>query len=462
MTSMTRSISGRQGLRRPRVLGILATAVVLMGVTYLGAGTHPATQSRPSAVDATTIRTPDGAGVEPAPGSIPQIDSSIKVWAANLAAEPRDFMSATSLARLYYSRGRLSGDLADQQRALEFARTAARIAPTESGGRAMQAAILYTLHDFSGALAAADALFRADPSQLGALATMADSKLELGRIADARSDFDKLSSQATGSSVDIRLARLAFVTGQLDKSLQLATSARVAARAEAAAGGTPDLGFFEYAVGEYARQAGDAMMARSDYGAALTIRDTDIGAIVGLARIDAYDGRTADAIAGLRKAAAIAPQPETLALLGDLLTASGDGAGAKAQYATVRFIEQLGQIQSTVFDRVLLRFELDHGGASGEVLARARASLAARPDTTGHDAVAWALYRLGRYDEAAAEIAAAAADGAADAWLLFHRGAIALARGDVAAGRADVDRALALGPALDPIERAEAQRLLAQ
>ena len=462
MTSMTRSISGRQGLRRPRVLGILATAVVLMGVTYLGAGTHPATPSRPSAVDATTIRTPDGAGVEPAPGSIPQIDSSIKVWAANLAAEPRDFMSATSLARLYYSRGRLSGDLADQQRALEFARSAARIAPTESGGRAIQAAILYTLHDFSGALAAAEALFRADPSQLGALATMADSKLELGRIADARSDFDKLSSQATGSSVDIRLARLTFVTGQLDKSLQLATSARVAARAEAAAGGTPDLGFFEYAVGEYSRQAGDAMIARADYGAALTIRDTDIGAIVGLARIDAYDGRTADAIAGLRKAAAIAPQPETLALLGDLLTASGDGAGAKAQYATVRFIEQLGQIQSTVFDRVLLRFELDHGGASGDVLARARASLAARPDTTGHDAVAWALYRLGRYDEAAAEIAAAAADGAADAWLLFHRGAIALARGEAAAGRADVDRALALGPALDPIERSEAQRLLGQ
>ena len=175
MTSMTRSISGLQGLRRPRVLGILATAVLLMGVTYLGAGTHPATPSRPSAVDATTIRTPNGAGVEPAPGSIPQIDSSIKVWAANLAAEPRDFMSATSLARLYYSRGRLSGDLADQQRALEFARTAARIAPTESGGQAMQAAILYTLHDFSGALAAADALFRADPSQRNVLKTVAAS-----------------------------------------------------------------------------------------------------------------------------------------------------------------------------------------------------------------------------------------------------------------------------------------------
>ena len=128
----------------------------------------------------------------------------------------------------------------------------------------------------------------------------------------------------------------------------------------------------------------------------------------------------------------------------------------------MRFIERLGEIASTVYDRALIRFELDHGAASDALLAKARASLAARPDTSGHDTVAWALYRLGRYDEAAAEIAAAAADGAADARLLFHRGAIALARGDAAGGRAALQSALALGPALDPIERAEAQRLLGQ
>ncbi len=75
----------------------------------------------------------------------------------------------------------------------------------------------------------------------------------------------------------------------------------------------------------------------------------------------------------------------------------------------------------------LIRFELDHGAASEALLAKAQASLAARPDTSGHDTVAWALYRLGRFDEAATEITAAAADGAADARLLFHRGAIALA-----------------------------------
>ena len=93
--------------------------------------------------------------------------------------------------------------------------------------------------------------------------------------------------------------------------------------AAAAADDETDLGFYDYAVGEYARFTGDAAAARKAYTDALAVRETDIASLVGLARIDAFEGRTAAAIAGLEKAAAIAPQPETLALLGDLQTAVG-------------------------------------------------------------------------------------------------------------------------------------------
>lgn len=470
MTSVTSSISGGRGLRRPRALGILAAAALVVVMTYLStAFVRTGVPSGVPAGDGGTIGAPGDGGTIGAPGgvataltagSLAQLDRSITVWAANLAAEPRDFLSATTLAALYHGRGRLSGGLADHERALEAARTAMRFAPTEPGARDLEAAILYTLHDFSGALAAADALYRDDPTQLGALATMADAKLELGRIDDARRDYERLGLVAKGPAVDIRLARLAFVTGGNAEALRLARSARDAARGQSLAGDTGDLGFYEFAAGEYARLSGDAASARAGYAAALALRDTDLGAIVGLARIDAFEGRTADAIAGFGAAAAIAPQPETLALLGDLLATSSDESAAGRQYETVRFIGRLGEVGSAVFDRVLLRFELDHGGASEAVLAKARASLAGRPDSGGHDMVAWALYRLGRIDDASAEIAAAAADGAADARLVFHAGAIALAGGEAVGGRAALERALALGPALDPIERAEAERLL--
>ncbi len=227
---------------------------------------------------------------------------------------------------------------------------------------------------------------------------------------------------------------------------------RAKAAETAASGGddelTPtDRGFYAYAVGEYARVAGDATTARAAYREALDLRATDLASMVGLARIDAFEGDLDAAIDGLQRAAAIAPQPETLGLLADLLTqrgAPGDAALAATQTKTVRFIEQLGEIQAQVFDRQLLRFELDHGGATAAVVDRARASLDARPDWTGHDTLAWALYRTGRLDDAATEIAAARALGADDARLRYHEGAIDLARGD-AAGRHG-DAPLGTGP----------------
>src|SRR3954451_631391 len=471
MTTMTAPTTPRprRTRRGVRATGILAAAVAIAVGSYATPRVRPPSPAAPRAVagaqaDSTTgdlapAAPGSAAGAFAASGSIAQIDHSIAAWTKNVAANPHDYVSATNLALLYHARGRLSADLGDQEKALAATRTALAIEPTDSAARGLQATIMYTLHDFSGAFAAADALYRGDHTQLGALATRYDAELELGRIAEARADLATLTAATGGPAIDVRAARLAYLTGDADGALRLA---RRALAAVSAGDENSDVGFYAYAVGEYSRLTGDAAAARAAYARALAVRDTDLGAIVGLARIDAFEGHQAAAIAGLRRAAEIAPQPETLALLGDLLAASRDADGAAKQFATVRFVEQLGEIQSTVFDRVLLRFDVDHAGASDAVLAKARASVADRPDTTGHDAVAWTLYRLGRFDDAAAEIALAAANGAADARLMFHTGAIDLARGDVAAGRAALERALALGPALDPNERAEAARLVAR
>ncbi|HEU4921031.1 MAG TPA: hypothetical protein VFT20_14940, partial [Candidatus Limnocylindrales bacterium] len=129
-------------------------------------------------------------------------------------------------------------------------------------------------------------------------------------------------------------------------------------------------------------------------------------------------------------------------------------------YATVRLTGELGRLAGALYDRQRLGFELDHGRASEAILAQARASLEARPDAAGYDLVAWALHRLGRLDEAAAMSDRARATGIEDARVAFHAGAIALARGDARGGEALLREALARGPALDPVERAEAVQLL--
>jgi tetratricopeptide (TPR) repeat protein len=453
---MTMSIADALPRRRPRAIGLLLAAGLVVGGSYLAATFRPTpvpTTAPPArALSAVTAAGIDGGG---APiGSLAQIDHSIEAWAKNLETNPRDFLAATNLAALYQGRGRLSYDLTDYERALAAAGTALTIEPTHGPARALEGAILFSLHDFAGAFASADALVRDDPSQTDALAVRFDAALELGRIDVARNDLDALR-RVGGPAVLVREARFASVTGDAELALERAQAARAAATVDDA----DDVGFYAYAEGEYARLAGDAVTARAAFADALELRDDDLGALVGLARVDAFDGQIDAAIAGLRRATTIAPQPEALALLGDLLEGQDPVAGAES-FETVRFIERLGDLQAVTFDRHLLRFELDHGGANEALLARVRQSMTERPDASGHDTVAWALYRLGQFDAAAESIAAARALGADDARLRFHEGAIQLARGDVENGERLLRSALELGPALEPAERAEAKRLL--
>jgi tetratricopeptide (TPR) repeat protein len=434
----------------------VAAAVIVVG-SYAVATIRPVAVPADAPVSETTVGplerpSIDGGGTSSAP--LAQIDDSIEAWSRNIAGNASDFLAATNIATLYHGRARLSADLSDYERALTAARTALDIAPTHAPARAIEAAILFSMHDFDGAYTAADALVSDDPTQVAALATRFDAALELGRIDDARADLARLAAIG-GPAVLIREARLATVTGDPALALERAREARSAAMADE----VEDPGFYEYAVGEYARLAGDAEAARDGYTHALRYRGDDLGALIGLARIDAFEGRHDVAIDGLRRATAIAPQPESLALLGDLLASRGDPSATEA-YDTVRFIGRLGDIQAATFDRQLLMFELDHGGASEELLERARRTLAERPDWSGHHAVAWALYRLGRYGDAADAIAGARALGADSARLRYHDGATRLALGDIDGGRELLQAALDLGPALDPLERSEATRLL--
>jgi tetratricopeptide (TPR) repeat protein len=442
--------------RPPRAAGIVLAAALIVAGTYGASLLRPAppTPSPASAPSEPAITTPIDAGAAPV-DSVAQIDHSIDAWSKNLATNPEDFLAATNLAVLYQGRGRLSYDLGDYQRSLDAARTALSIEPGHVPARLAEASTLVSLHDFVAAVAAADAVLTDHPDELAAVAVRFDAELELGRIDEARKDLGALTA-AGGPAVLVREARLASVTGEPARALELATSARSAAIADE----QESLGFYHYAVGEYARLADDASTARAGFESALDERPGDIGALIGLARIDAFEGRVDAAIDGLRHATRIAPQPEALALLGDLLI-SADGADAEAAKAfdTIRFIEQLGDVQASTFDRQLLRFEVDHDGANEALLTRVQTSVQERPDAVGHDLLARTLYRLGRYAEAAASIADARALGADDARLRFQDGAIRLALGDTA-GRNLLQSALDLGPALDPTERAEVTKLL--
>src|SRR5436190_21248310 len=102
MTTDTRTLTGRHGIRRPRAVGILAAAVVIVLATYAvgnvrlpsaaplrnganGAAGDPQTERVAGPAPALA---PPGAGAGLIPGSIDQLTHAIAIWSANVAKEP--------------------------------------------------------------------------------------------------------------------------------------------------------------------------------------------------------------------------------------------------------------------------------------------------------------------------------------------------------------------------------------
>lgn len=446
--------------RGPRAFGILAIAVLIAGASYLGPGVRDAVFGPTTAPVRSLLAVP-GQATTP-DGRLPLADR-IAFWTKRVQEQPSDDLSLLQLAAAYSEQGRLHVDLDAYARALEAANRALAISSGYPPGLATRASIEFSIHDFGAAEADASAALVHNPRDPIALAILGDSLLELGRTDEATAQYDAVATIAGGPSLDIRRARLAYVTGHPGEALDLARKALQGASGGPSGAETTDpieLAFYQDALGEYARLVGDADTARSAYLAALALRPDDLLSRIGLAKVAAADGDDVSAIRYLDAAAAIAPLPEVEALVGDLHSARGESAAAAVAHDTVRLTSTLSELAGSVYDRALILFELDHGGASDAILSRAREALAVRADYGGHDVVAWALHRLGRDDEAWAASQAARTGGIVDARILFHAGAIARARGDSAAGEALIRQALDLGPALDPADRAEATALL--
>ena len=395
-----------------------------------------------------------------APGSLAQVDRSISAWTANLAANDRDFLAAANLAALYEARARLGGDAADFSRAIEAAGRSLAIEPRQLDVRALHARLRLALHDFRAALSEAELLDRTVPGQPAILAIIADARLELGEVDAAESLYRRVQDLAPGPAVGARLARIAFLRGDPAGAIVAAERAFAAAEAEGLDG--PQLSWYGSFAGLLSQLGGDPVAAAAWYERALDAWPASHVALAGSARAAASLGDVDAAIGAYREAIAIAPLPESLAALGDLLALRGDTAGAADQYATVRAIAKLQAAEASwrVFDRHVALFELDHGGDAVAALALAEGDLMERRDIYAYDAWAWALLANGRAAEADAAMAQALALGTRDARLLYHAGEIALAVGDADRARELLEAALGIEGALEPLAAARAAATL--
>ena len=306
-------------------------------------------------------------------------------------------------------------------------------------------------HRFEDARALALRVIALNPESPVAYGNLSDALLELGRFDEAKKAaqtmVDKkpdLASYSRASYIDwlagnvedaIRIARLAIDAGNdphdpEPRALQLVQTAMIFWHRGDYAGA--DAGF------DVARERG-----MGEYPPAL----------VGKARcaLARGDGRRAAELLG--RAYDQSPLAETAWLLGDARAMAGDGDGAARAYALVEKEGKLGD------PRTLSLFYSTKNKNVDQALALAEAEKKVRGDVYTEDAYAWALNRAGREADASAAIDRALANGTKDARLLYHAGAIRIAKGDAAGGRKLVAAALALNPSFDVTGAAEARAL---
>jgi tetratricopeptide (TPR) repeat protein len=449
--------------RRLRPLAILGASLALVAASQAAnlLAPHSPTPApiAPAGQVAGGPAAPVGAPIAGAPGSLETIDHSIAAWTANVAANDRDFISAGNLATLYEARARLSGDISDYARATTAADRSLAIEPRQVDVQALHARLRLAAHDFTAALAEARAIDQELPNQPAVLAIIADAGLELGDVDGAERLYDQIQAAASGPAVTARLARVAFLRGNPASAVSLSESAYGAALASGTNG--PALSWYAYLAGTMHLGAGSPSEAATWFADALTAWPRSFLALAGRARAAAALGDTDAAIAGYQAAIAVAPQPDALTALGDLLALAGDTTGAEAQYGTVLAIAQLQGAGEFVFNRQLVLFHVNHDRDVATALTLAERELEQRKDVYGYDAYAWALLASGRAADADAAIASAMALGTRDALLLYHAGAIKLALGETAAARTLLTDALAISGALDPLAASRATASLA-
>ncbi len=406
-----------------------------------------------SATPAGEPTTPTSQLEQPSP-TTPPTQALIDLLVERVTADPDDGDAQLELGYALLQRIRETGDpslYAVAERAFDAAR---RLLPRDPRPLVGLGGLQLGRHEFDAALDSGNAALALDASAVSARAVMVDALIELGRYDEAFPAVDDLVASSGGLTT---LARLSYARElQGDLAGALAAMREAAAAPSAAAENTA---FALALVGQLERLNGDPVAAREAYEAALTLAPDHAPSLAGLGRLAVGDGDLDEAIGYFERASAIVPLAEYVIALGETLEAAGETAAAGRQYGLARAEMALFEASGVIVDLEFALFEADHGDA-GRALRLAQAAYAATPTIRAADALAWALHRTGRHDEAWKRSKEALRLGSRDPLLQFHAGVIAAAREDHVAARDHLEAALATDPGFSATAVHAAQAIL--
>ncbi|MFH8986572.1 tetratricopeptide repeat protein [Streptomyces sp. NPDC017940] len=364
---------------------------------------------------------------------------------AHLRAYPADDESWSVLGSAYVERGLRTADSGYYPKAERALRTSLKARP-EGNVQALTglAALGNARHDYRAAKKWGERAVRLAPRRWTAHAALLDAYRGLGDTKGVARALEQVRKLRSGAAVRVRTGTVFRDRGWREDAAAALTDAAALAK------GPAERAVCLYQVGELSWERGEPAEALRHYEAALSADPDHHPSLAGKGRALAALGRTSEALRAYQGALARQPAPEYALELGELYEFLKLRPAARAQYDLLRTRVKQAALGGVNDERVLGRFEADHGDPESAV-RRLTAEFKRHGSPENADALGWALHRAGDSEAGLKHVEAAVKKGPRSAVFFYHRGEIERSLERYGAARRHLGEALRINPYFSPL-----------
>lgn len=347
------------------------------------------------------------------PTSADGLRQRISEMEKRLAERPEDVAAAVLLADGLLRLARVTGEARLHARAARLLTSVQKHSPAHYDALRLLAATHLAGHKFRDALETAKRARSLRPADAWNYGVIGDASLELGEYEDAFDAFDTMVGLRPGASAYSRVAYARELRGNLPgalRAMQMATEATSAHDPEAQA-------WYGAQVGELYLKTGRLEEAEREYRRAAFIFPNYPFAMIGRGKVAAARGDRAEALNIYLDQLGRTPTLELAGRIGDLYAQDGDVVEAERYYQLGEDLAGPSRVQT---EANLALFLAERDRRLPEAVKVAEAVAATRRDIFTDDALAWAYYKVGRFDEALAASDRSLRTGTRDERILWH------------------------------------------
>jgi tetratricopeptide (TPR) repeat protein len=359
------------------------------------------------------------------PRAMLKTDDQIAAYQLLIQSTPQNLHYQNRLAAAYIQKVRETTDFGYLDRASKIVENLVAADRHDYEALRLRSEIELERHNFARVADDSRELTRIAPDDPWNWGTLGDALVELGQYDAAAEAYQKMVALRPDMASYNRAAWFRFLAGDMPGAIEIMQ--------RAVASGSPSAennAWCLVEMGNLYLKSGRSADAEKAFAAAVKVFPGYHPGYGGLGKAQAVQGRLKEAIANFERAQASTPLLDYAAALYDLYLSSGEEKKAQQERDLIDVYDHLDLSNGEKANRNVAMIYADHNWRPERALELAIAELEMRKDIYTYDALAWALYRNRRYDDAKTAIAEAMKLGTPEPMFYYHAQQIALALGD--------------------------------